>query len=220
MTQSCLYIVPNSQMASSSDKGISSPAPLLISKVLHSGDSVKIGRKSSCEVMVKSPFVSGTHCKIDVTRPGDATSKKSSSNLCFFVSDLSSNGTWLLKSLSRYDGGPAKSRGKDGRNSKKLGKTKEEFLPGDCILLLAPTHEQCMQYRFMVKKKGSEYILEQLPATFKWNEETATKTPKENLGLKKTESKPAVVGMKRSTSASGGDHTKKRHCGYSLSGTR
>ena len=205
-------------MASSSDK--CSPVPLLISKVLHSGDSIKIGRKSSCEVMVKSPFISGTHCKIDVTRPGDATNKESSGDLRFFVSDLSSNGTWLLKDPSRANCSkqhPVKSGGSECKSARKLGKTKEEFLPGDCILLLAPAHQECMRYRFTVKRKGSEYILEQLPATFKWNKEAATKSSKK--GLKVNESESTIVGKKRSMSASGGD-ARKKHYGYSLSEAR
>ena len=219
MIQSCysLCILPRYQMASSSDKY--SPVPLLTSKVLHGGDSIKIGRKSSSEVMVKSPFISGTHCKIDVTRPGDAKNKESSGDLRFFVSDLSSNGTWLLRDPSRATCGkqhPTKSGGSECKSAKKLGKMKEEFLPGDCILLLAPAHQECMRYRFMVKRKGSEYILEQLPATFEWNKEAATKTSK---GLEVNESESAVVGKKRSMSVSD-DDARKKHGGYSLSETR
>ena len=204
-------------MASLSDKKVpSSAVPLLIRKVLHSGDSVKIGRKSSCEVLVKSPFVSGTHCKVEVTSSENGTSKKSG-DLHFFVSDLSSNGTWLLKDPSNGDC-TAKSGGKDCRSAKKLGKTREEFIPGDCILLLAPVHKECMQYRFVVTKKGSECILEQLPVTFKWNRAT-TEGSKESKYPKETESGSSIVGRKRSISA-GGDETTKKHCGSSTSDTR
>lgn len=183
---------------------------------------MRIGRKSSSEVMVKSPFISGTHCKIDVTRsrPGDATSKaESSGDLRFFVSDLSSNGTWLLKNPSKaMDHNERHSVKSEGcKGAKKLGKTKEEFLPGDCILLLAPAHQECMRYRFMVKRKGSGYILEQLPASLEWNEEAAVGT-KSSKGPKVNESEPVIVGKEHSTPASG-DDTRKKHCGYSLSDT-
>lgn len=186
---------------------------------------MRIGRKSSSEVMVKSPFISGTHCKIDVTRlPGDATRKaESSGDLCFFVSDLSSNGTWLLKNpskaMDRNERHSVRSEGGNGcKGAKKLGKTKEEFLPGDCILLLAPAHQECMRYRFTVKRKGSGYILEQLPASLEFNEEAAAGT-KSSKGPKMTESESVVVGKKRPMPASG-DNTRKKHCGYSLSDTR
>lgn len=214
-------------MASSSDS--CSSKSLLISKVLHSGDSIKIGRKSTCEVMVKSPFISGTHCRIDVSRSrpaGDETSKRESlGDLRFFVSDLSSNGTWLLRDPARTINCSKqrlalKSVGANvGKSAKKLGKTKEEFLPGDCILLLAPAHQECMRYRFTVKRKGSEYILEQLPATLEWNKEVAAAATKSSKDLKVNKSESAVVGKKRSAS-SGSNDARKKHCGYSLSEAR
>lgn len=190
-------------MASSSDKLEASAR--LVSKVLHSGDSIKIGRKSSCGVMVKSCYVSGTHCKIDVTKSDSSASGEKSDSLRFFVSDLSSNGTWFLK-------GPLKA-GKNGcKNAEKLGKVRKEFFPGDRILLLAPGHAECKMYCFAVKEKGSEYILEQLPATFEWNKSPATKSSKGGLDQKEAES--AVVGRKRSASASAsGDEVTKKHCG-------
>ena len=186
-----------------------SPKPLLISKVLHSGDSVRIGRRSSSAVLVKSPFISGTHCKIDVTRSGT----ESSGDLHFFVTDLSSNGTWLLKD-------PLKSRGNEClKSAKKLGKTKKEFLPSDCILLLAPAHQESMRYRFTVKRKGSEYILEQLPPTFEWKEDAAAAI-KSSKGPKVNESESVIVGKKRSISASSGETRRTKRCGSSLSEAR
>lgn len=189
-------------MASSSEKQVSPPVHL-ISKILHSGDSVRIGRKPPCEILVKSPFISGIHCRIDVTESKDsATSEKShssflsSDDLHFFISDLSSNGTWVLKDASRSLHGPNLVNTHPGNEcnlAKKLpAKTKEELLPGDCILLLAPGHKECAQYRFVVKMEGSEWILEQLPMASSGSKKT-------DEGIEENASSAAVVGSLNST---------------------
>ena len=210
-----------------------SPSMPLISKVLHRGDSVRIGRKSSCEVMVKSPFVSGVHCRIDVTGSKDSTAPGESQllpsinkngGLHFFISDLSSNGTWLLKDSSRslHDANLTKMLStKDSKLAKKLAtKTKEELQPGDCILLLAPGHKECAQYRFMVKMMGSECILEQLPNS--WNDKssggshgsTSTAVMGKSFAsvgdLEDSRSESSTVSRKRSTVSAHDDETAKK----------
>ena len=169
-------------MASSLEKKVPphSSTPRLISKVLHVGDSVRIGRKPTCEVMVKCPFISSIHCRIEVVGSKETTltgeirpsfkENKNGDDLHFFVSDLSSNGTWLLKANLKTSYAANSRRmlvGKDLRHAKKLvAKAKMEILPEDCILLLSPSHKNCMEYRFVVKVKGSECTLEQLPSTY------------------------------------------------------
>ena len=179
-------------MASSSDK-----QAYLISKVLHRGDSVKIGRKPFCEITVKSRFISGIHCRIDVTeseKPAACESPSSfhsNNGLQFFISDFSSNGTWVLKDTSRSLQGANSARMQPGSEyslAKKLpAKTKEELQLGDCILLLAPGHKECARYRFVVKMKGSECILEQLPVASDGSKKT-------NEDSEENESSAVVMG--------------------------
>lgn len=186
-------------MDSSSDKQVS-PPPHLISKVLHSGDSVRIGRKPFCEITVKSPFISGIHCRIDVTE--SQSSFHVNDGLHFFISDLSTNGTWVLKDTPRSFQGADSAKMQSGNEyhlAKKLPvKTKEELQPGDCILLLAPGHKECVQYRFVMKMKGSECILEQLPVASNGSKKTYE-------GSEGSVSSAAVVGSL--TSAAGGRNT-------------
>ena len=218
-------------MASSSAKRVPSPVSL-VSKVLHTGESIKIGRKSSCELIVKCPFISGVHCKIDVTESSSSTGESLSSfndDLRFFVSDLSSNGTWVLKDTSRSTLGANSAYmhlGKDCyKHAKKLTKVKAEVFPGDCILLLAPAHKECKRYCFTVKRKGSECILEQLPEAFHQNKEILEDS-KESMGpssslvrslieadnvkhCDESESGSTIVGRKPSASSSNDDNAVK-----------
>lgn len=212
-------------MASSSEKKVPrhNSTPSLINKVLHVGDSVRIGRKPTCEVTVKCPFISSIHCKIEVvgskeeapTGEEQRSSKedKSGNDLHFFVSDLSSNGTWLaqtdLKSPDTVNRRNADS-GKDLRSAKKLvAKTKEEIVPGDCILLLSPLHKSCMQYRFVVKRNGSECALEQLPATYSWSRVTldgdsSSVSEAESSASSKSVKLESAATTKKSTTVGGG----------------
>ena len=111
-------------------------------KMLCPGDHVRIGRNQSCELIIPCPYVSGVHCTVEVEKSSKLSSRDSSKLLKCSVQDLSSNGTWVLKG------------DEEGRSSKplKLSKgTKVDLCPGDCILLLAPQHKLCAQYKFMLQ---------------------------------------------------------------------
>ena len=114
-----------------------------ISKELRPGDHVRIGRNQSCELVIPCPYISSVHCAVEVEKASKLSSQHDSSKLLkCSVQDLSSNGTWVLKD------------DEEGQSSKplKLSKgTKVDLCPGDCILLLAPQHKLCAQYRFMLQ---------------------------------------------------------------------
>ena len=215
-------------MACSGDKGTPFHPVPLVKRVLHGEESVRIGRKPSCELSVKCPFISGTHCKVDVTGPArsiDSTatkesssldSKSASAELRFFVRDLSSNGTWVVKSSHN------KSLGDNGKHmhAKKLeAKSEEELAVGDCILLLAPSHKESAQYRFMLSRRGSEYKLEQLPESYKLkktaNEAIERTSSEEGTvaaldGAEHGNESLAANSRKRSTSSACSDATRKK----------
>ena len=134
----------------------------IICKELCPGDHVRIGRNHSCELVVPCPYISSVHCAVEVEKSSELRSHDSSKPLKCSVQDLSSNGTWVLKGDN------------EGRNSKpvKLGKgVRVDLCPGDCILLLAPQHKLCAQYRFMLQYNvaaedavgDSKLLLVQLP---------------------------------------------------------
>ena len=143
-----------------------SPADLLVNKRLKAGDKIKIGRNVTCELVIKSPFISGIHCSVEARTSSANPSNDSKLNLHYVVQDLSSNGTWILRgtvdetSRSKLDSVKLKL-------AKKLNKRSDErLLPGDCILLLAPLHKQCMQYIFTLTTSddhNNDCILKQLP---------------------------------------------------------
>ena len=111
-------------------------------KMLCPGDHVRIGRNQSCELVIPCPYISSVHCAVEVEKSSKLSSHDSSKPLKCSVQDLSSNGTWVLKG------------DEEGQSSKplKLSKgTKVDLCPGDCILLLAPQHKLCAQYRFMLQ---------------------------------------------------------------------
>ena len=111
-------------------------------KMLCPGDHVRIGRNQLCELVIPCPYISGVHCAVEVEKSSKLSSRDSSKPLKCLVQDLSSNGTWVLKG------------DEEGRSSKplKLSKgTKVDLCPGDCILLLAPQHKLCAQYKFMLQ---------------------------------------------------------------------
>ncbi len=143
----------------------------LISQTLRAGDCVQIGRKATCTVSVRSPFISGFHCLLEIPNGSSASNAtESQSSLCCTVTDQSSNGTWLIcqhpmrmKTEKVCD---------DTAVSQSLSKTrklmkgkKEEMHVGDRILLLAPSHSACKLFQFTLTEavagKG-EYILQQL----------------------------------------------------------
>ena len=130
-------------------------------KLLCPGDHVRIGRNHSCELVVPCPYISSVHCAVEVEKTSELSFHDSSKPLKCSVQDLSSNGTWVLKGDD------------EGQNSKpvKLGKgVRVDLCPGDCILLLAPQHKLCAQYRFMLQYNvaaedavGGKLLLVQLP---------------------------------------------------------
>ena len=135
----------------------------LISKFLHAGDRIRIGRNRACELVIPCPNLSGLHCAVEVKKTSESPRPSpfdgSGLTKCTVV-DLSSNGTWLIKSEE------------DVARPKKLKKgVMADLCPGDCIMLLAPKHELCMQHRFVLRcnsaMKGeagsAEFVLVQLP---------------------------------------------------------
>ena len=205
-------------MASSSETQVS-PPPHLISKVLHSGDSVRIGRKPFCEIMVKSRFISGIHCRIDVTE--SQSSLQANDGLHFFISDLSTNGTWVLKDVSRsLQGGNNSAKLQPGNEynlAKKLPvKTKEVLQPGDCILLLAPGHKECARYRFVMKMNGSECILEQLPVASNGSKKT-DEGSEENTSLAAVVGSLTSAGDRNTSWSDSSKGSNKKHSSISVS---
>lgn len=207
------------------------PCPVpLVSKELHVGDSIRIGRRPSCELAVNCPFISSVHCMISVTGESSTSASgerlppingdKNASLLRFHISDLSSNGTWVMKepSKSLHVAGALKI---PSGKKKLTSKVKEEIFPGDCVLLLAPAHKDCSKYCFMLKKKGSEYIVEQLPPSYVWNREKSKVGTSTAVNTATTEDggswESAVVSGKRSTESGCSDGGPKKHCGPSLS---
>ena len=149
-----------------------------ISKELRPGDHVRIGRNQSCELVIPCPYISSVHCAVEVEKVSKLSSQHDSSKtLKCSVQDLSSNGTWFLKG------------DEEGQSSKplKLSKgTKVDLCPGDCILLLAPQHKLCAQYRFMLHYSvaaedvvgDDKLVLVQMPQA---SETLTTEPPTKNL---------------------------------------
>ena len=96
----------------------------LVSRFLHRGESVRIGRHSACEVVVNCPNVSSLHCEVGVSEQLEVGGA-----ISCFVRDLSSNGTWIIRSAHGNEGRVAS-------RPKKLSKgAKEDLYPGDHILV-------------------------------------------------------------------------------------
>ena len=185
----------------------------LISKFLHPGDRIRIGRNRACELVIPCPNLSGLHCAVEVKKTSESPRPSpfdgSGLTKCTVV-DLSSNGTWLIKSEE------------DVARPKKLKKgVMADLCPGDCIMLLAPKHKLCMQHRFELQcnsaEAGSaEFVLVQLP----WkggdpSSMTVEKLPrKKPCGSDEADSKPDDLGNHMGAITKDSRSTRKRKYSY------
>ena len=177
-----------------------------ISKELCPGDHVRIGRNQCCELVIPCPYISSMHCAVEVEK---SSKHDSSKPLKCSVQDLSSNGTWVLKG------------DEEGQSSKplKLSKgTKVDLCPGDCILLLAPQHKLCVQYRFMLQYNvaaedvvgDGKLVLVQMPQA---SETLTTEPPTKNLSG--SSEMHSMLGASIAVASSeGGLHVAKEKAAY------
>lgn len=119
---------------------------------LSPGRTITIGRNPSCDVVIDSPLVSGKHCKVNFTHHTEAVA---------VVSDCSKNGTWIGRSVK--EASTNASRSPSSVKFEKLVKEKpKDIRVGDAILLLAPGHEQSLDYRYrLVLDKDGKCSLRQ-----------------------------------------------------------
>ena len=174
----------------------------LINRTLRLGDSVRVGRKSFNEVAINRPYLSGVHCELDVTSvPASSTCDKLSCGVC----DRSSNGTWLV----RTSGEDIQQSSLDKTefiksNAVRLRKgVREELTCGDCVLLLAPFHPDCRQFRFVLERGSNdqELAFRQLPYSL-----GADASPSPNKHMATSDHNMAkttpTIGVKRGSDAS------------------
>ena len=179
-----------------------------ISKELCPGNHVRIGRNQSCELVIPCPYISSVHCAVEVEKARKLSSHDNSDLLKCSVQDLSSNGTWVLKG------------DEEGRSSKpvKLSKgTKVDLCPGDCILLLAPHHKLCAQYKFMLQYNvaaedvgDGKLVLVQMPQA---SETLTTEPPTKNLSSN-SEMYSMLGAFIAVASLEGGLHVAKKKAAY------
>jgi len=164
-------------------------------------------------LVIPCPNLSGLHCAVEVRKTSESPRPSpfdgSGLTRCTVV-DLSSNGTWLIKSEE------------DVARPKKLKKgVLADLCPGDCIMLLAPKHKLCMQHRFELQcnsaEAGSaEFVLVQLP----WkggdpSTVTVEKLPrKKPRGSDKADSKPDDLGNHVGAIIKDSRSTRKRKYSY------
>ena len=113
------------------------------------GTEVKIGRKPSCEVVIRSPHISNVHCivnsTLEITTKEAAVVKTS-------VLDCSRNGTWI--GTCRHSGVPGSAEAT--RLSKE---TPSQLDIGDVIYLLAPGHRDSANFRLELTSAGEAHSL-------------------------------------------------------------
>ena len=120
-------------------------------KMMKPGDCVRVGRNTTCEVVVRCLNISSLHCEVEI-KPQSAAREPIQCS----VRDLSSNGTWLLPKRDLDEVSKAR----------KLSKgISEDLHLGDHILLLAPFHSSSKQFHFTLVEgpTPSECTLKQLP---------------------------------------------------------
>ena len=130
--------------------------------LLPAGEKISIGRKSTCNLVINSPLISGIHCVLTVFRTSNSSTQTS-------ISDTSSNGTWI--STQTQDSQASfkfiSSQELTNKAEKLLKGTPRDIYPGDVIMLLAPQHKESGEYRFQLTSADSSgnYSLVQLEKT-------------------------------------------------------
>ena len=130
------------------------------------GDGVaRVGRNASCDIVMTHPSISSVHCKFDCcssksTAKEDRSTDPPGSSSCLCVTDVSSNGTWLL----RFDAGEEEEEeeGEDEEQKQRRGAklvklekgARVSLEPRDRICLLHPKHRQSDAFKLIVEKDG------------------------------------------------------------------
>ena len=130
-------------------------------------NAVKIGRQSTCDLVIKSPLVSNVHCVVS----SSTTPQSSSNEIRNTILDCSRNGTWVGKNT---EGAGASSGSPSARIARVSKEVPYNLDIGDVIFLLAPGHVESAKYRFELIKAGiKDYFLYHLDSDDKGGFEQA-----------------------------------------------
>lgn len=119
--------------------------------------AITIGRRSSCDIVVDSPLVSGVHCKVKISKLPDPTVTR------ILVNDCSRNGTWVERRGSDYAYGAAKPGSGVGPGVEKISNAEpKDISVDDTLMLVAPTYDVKAQYRYKLIREDGKYFLQHL----------------------------------------------------------